>query len=148
MIYTNLFWIFVQKHFKNDPRIYELASFFWRHPQFFPSYSYYLLFWTEFLKHVYHYHFGLIFTTNVYNLVHPGKVFVIECLLCNYFCFLFGWLQSCLPRDHSLKCMHSLLFFTFSHFIDWMYWDRSGRKIPGCLSVCLYLCVCLCVCSC
>ena len=38
-------------------------------------------------------------------------------------------------------------YFTFSHFIDWMYWDRSGRKIPGCLSVrvCVYVCLCECM---
>ena len=33
---------------------------------------------------------------------------------------------------------------SFSHFIDWMYLDLSGPKIPGCLSV--HLSVCLCVC--
>ena len=27
-----------------------------------------------------------------------------------------------------------------------MYWDRSGPKIPGCLSVCVSVCVCVCVC--
>ena len=40
----------------------------------------------------------------------------------------------------SLCCV---IVITFSHFIDWMYWDRSGPKIPGCLSVCVCLCVCL-----
>ena len=35
--------------------------------------------------------------------------------------------------------------FTFSHFIDGMYWDRSGQKIPGCLSVCVSVCLCVCV---
>ena len=41
----------------------------------------------------------------------------------------------------------SFLIIDFLHsviFIDWMYWDRSGPKMPGCLSVCL--CVCLSVC--
>ena len=40
------------------------------------------------------------------------------------------------------------VFFVFCGFfyifIDWMYCDRWGPKIPGCLSVCV--CVCLCVC--
>ena len=42
-------------------------------------------------------------------------------------------------------CQHFGFFFTFSHFIDWMYWDRSGWKIPGCLSVCVSVCVCVCL---
>ena len=36
-------------------------------------------------------------------------------------------------------------FFTFSHIIDWMYWNRSGPKILGCLSVCLSMCVPVCL---
>ena len=43
--------------------------------------------------------------------------------------------QTC--RIHSIHFLHSVIF------IDWMYWDRRGPKIPG-LSVCV--CVCLCVC--
>ena len=34
---------------------------------------------------------------------------------------------------------------TFSHFIDLMYWDRSGQKIPGCLSLCLFVCLSVCL---
>ena len=34
---------------------------------------------------------------------------------------------------------------TFSHFIDLMYWDRSGPKIPGCLCLCQFVCLSVCL---
>ena len=54
---------------------------------------------------------------------------------------------SFLCTSNELGCP-SVDLFTFSHFIDWMYWDRSGPKIPGCLSVCVSVCLCACLSVC
>ena len=54
--------------------------------------------------------------------------------------FVFCWIF------FKLTYSYLRLIFTFNHIIDWMYCDRSGRKIPGCLSVCLSVCLCVCVC--
>ena len=78
----------------------------------------------------------------------------------------YSWKITCdVPKQTKLKestdnalflntklVFHKRMLCYFLHsviFIDWMYCDRGGPKIPGCLSVslCVYASVCVCVCS-
>ena len=60
-----------------------------------------------------------------------------------------------MPSFFTKLVFHKRMLCYFLHsviFIDWMYCDRGGPKIPGCLSVrvcvCVSVCVCVCLCVC
>ena len=81
----------VQKISKVDRSVYAWTLFSWRHPRRFPSYSYYCVVSDQVLRACFHHNIGLLCTDNAYSLVQHGKVYVVGCLIMQFFMFSF-WL--------------------------------------------------------
>ena len=94
---TDLCVVSVQNIFKNDRSVFALGLIFLRHPQRFPSYSYYCVVSDQVFKACLHHNISLLCTDNAYSLVQHGKVYVIGCLIIQFVLFFCCCLQSYLP---------------------------------------------------